>query len=105
MAFLRVAVILAAARSVAASTAGTCATDLTNLAAHQTEQLRLSIYDEHDYRDKVTAPPPSLSAMHELKRQLQHCLELHDHTAGAPVRAATPRRGALSRYTPLPDVL
>lgn len=71
----------------------------------QTEQLRLSIYDEHDYRDKVTAPPPSLSAMHELKRQLQHCLELHDHTAGAPVRAATPRRGALSRYTPLPDVL
>ena len=41
MAFLRVAVILAAASSVAASTAGTCATDLTNLAAHQTEQLRL----------------------------------------------------------------
>lgn len=24
----------------------------------QAEQLRLSIYDEHDYRDQAVAPPP-----------------------------------------------
>ena len=73
----------------------------------QTEQLRLSIYDEHDYRDRSVVPPPTLTQMHELKRTLQASLEKADHAATAPALRAGPlsrERRSLSRFTPLPNL-
>ena len=72
----------------------------------QTEQLRLSLDDECDYRDSEMAPPPSVPEMRQLKHALQESLAAHEHAATAPaLRATLPRsdrdRG-FSRFAPLP---
>ena len=50
----------------------------------QSEALRLSIEDEHDYRGRVAQPPPSLTSLLELKRSLQDILaKTPDHLPAA----------------------
>ena len=87
----------------------------------QAEGLRLAIDDEHDYRERVAQPPPSLTSLLELKRSLQDVLskaDSHDAALRAPPpggeRGAASSAGAgaargsaraeLSRHAPLPDV-
>lgn len=78
----------------------------------QSEALRLSIDDEHDYRGRVAQPPPSLTSLLELKRSLQDVLSKTDHVAShASLREASSSMGSsargrsgLSQYAPLPEV-
>lgn len=79
----------------------------------QSEALRLSIEDEHDYRGRVAQPPPSLTSLLELKRSLQDILAktpdvVLPHSEGAPVEgsitAAARGRSSLSQHAPLPGV-
>ena len=67
----------------------------------QSEALRLSIEDEHDYRGRV-AQPPSLTSLLELKRSLQDILAktpdvVLPHSEGAPVGGADPPAAARGR--------
>lgn len=72
----------------------------------QIEQLRLSIYDEHEYRGRAVTPPPTLTQMQELKRSLQRSLEQHDYANNSPAFRSPPlaERRSLSRYAPLPEL-
>ena len=77
----------------------------------QSEALRLSIDDEHDYRGRVEQPPPSLTSLLELKRSLQDILSKTEQTTtalgkGGEVAAAgvARARSGLSQYAPLPTV-
>ena len=71
----------------------------------QAEGLRLSIDDEHDYRERVvTQPTPSLPSLIELKRTLQKALSQTEAMAALnPAVTAGTRaglRGELSRHGP-----
>lgn len=74
----------------------------------QAEGLRLSIDDEHEYREKSVVPSPSLTQLQELKRSLHANLDKAEHVAAltsrAPSREIPTKRGALSRFSLLPDV-
>lgn len=73
----------------------------------QAEGLRLAIDDEHDYRGKVSEPPPSLTSLLDLKRSLQAILQRQDQSAftalAPPEQLAAQARGraALSQHAPL----
>ena len=77
----------------------------------QAEGLRLAIDDEHDYRGKVSEPPPSLTSLLDLKRSLQAILQRQDQSAftalAPPEQLAAQARGraALSQHAPLPSSL
>ena len=58
------------------------------------EALRLSIDDEHEYRERITKPAPGIESLLELKRVLQETLTQADRTATAlnPYATAGGRR-------------
>ena len=76
----------------------------------QSEALRLSIEDEHDYRGRVAQPPPSLTSLLELKRSLQDILAktpdvLLPHSEGSPVEGAITAAAVSYTHLTLPTIL
>lgn len=73
----------------------------------QAEGLRLSIDDEHEYRERTVVPSPSLNQLQELKRTLHANLGKAEQVAAltsrAPSRVISAKRGVLSRFALLPD--
>ena len=76
----------------------------------QAEGLRLAIEDEHEYRNKVEEPPPSLTNLLDLKRSLQDMLARQTVLEVAPELGAAELaqargRASLSRYAALPPAV